>query len=184
MSLPVVPIPGVDEHGFVDGLALKKAAAAMSEAEFEATYATAALEAQARLPELGDSLESVGPEGPQLLTISDRSLEGLRYHGRVAFLTKRPGNPFPLLISIGRSVSNDLVLAMDSVSKMHGYFTQSEGVWYYADRSSTNGSLLNGERLEAERKQPLAPGDLLQLGPNAMLRFEDARGLCQRLCSV
>lgn len=183
MSLPSLRIPGADAHGFVDGLALRKTAHGMSEQTFASSYPTAALEAEIVLPQLGDSADGQGSLGPQLLTVSDRSLEGLRYHGCVAFLTKRPGNPFPLLISIGRSVSNDLVVAIDSISKMHGYFTRTGEDWWYADRSSTNGSLLNGERLEPESKHSLSAGDSLQLGPNAIFRFETTAGMFRRLCA-
>ncbi|MCB1037361.1 MAG: FHA domain-containing protein [Acidobacteria bacterium] len=179
MSLPSVRVPGVDDHGWVDGFSLRKALAGLTPEEFVRIYPPGALEAEISLP---DSLRQVegDAQGHQLLTISDRGLEGLRYHGCVAFLTKRPGNPFPLLISIGRSVSNDLVLATDSVSKMHGYFTRSQGVWSYSDRSSTNGSFLNGRKLEPETKHSLEAGDILRLGPNAVLRFEDSSSLYRR----
>src|SRR5207302_1417787 len=44
------------------------------------------------------------------------------YHDRVAFLTKRPGNPFPQMVSIGRAMNNDIVILLETISKLHGYF--------------------------------------------------------------
>jgi pSer/pThr/pTyr-binding forkhead associated (FHA) protein len=51
-----------------------------------------------------------------------------------------------------------------SVSSRHAVVRQRAGSWSIADLGSTNGTLLRGTRLAAEREHPLAEGDLLQFG--------------------
>ncbi len=102
--------------------------------------------------------------GVQLLTIAVGGMGVLRYLNKIGFLRKRPGNPYAHLISIGRSATNDLVVSLDTVSKVHGYFVHNDGVWQFTDRGSTNGSCLNEKRLEAGKPVQLIDGDRLQLG--------------------
>ncbi len=117
----------------------------------------------------------------QLLTVSIKSAAVLRYLNRIAFLCKRPGNPYAHLVSIGRSASNDIAIAVDSVSKVHGYFALDGDSWSFTDHSSTNGSLLNDEPLQAGEKYPLADGDFLQLGLEVTLEYFTPGRLYDRL---
>lgn len=119
-------------------------------------------------------------KGVQLLTVSIKSSAILKYLGKVAFVAKRPGNPFAHLISIGRSARNDIVIAVDSVSKVHGYFVPEGDRWFFTDHGSTNGSLLDGEELVANKKYPLGDGQVLQLGLEVMLEFLSPKGLYQK----
>lgn len=79
-------------------------------------------------------------------TVQDEGGAGMaRYRGKIGFVAKRPGNPFPTMISIGRALNSDVVLALDSVSKIHGYFSPGEpGEWWLTDLRSTNGITING----------------------------------------
>ena len=63
--------------------------------------------------------------------------------------------------TIGRSASNDIVLPDPSVSKHHAQVVQEEDGWRLMDLESTNGTFVNGDRVEAHR---LAPGDTVLLG--------------------
>lgn len=54
--------------------------------------------------------------------------------------------------------------AFDTISSSHGVFTQSGRGWTFKDIGSTNGSLLNGRRLQTNREEPLSHGDTLQMG--------------------
>ena len=69
------------------------------------------------------------------------------------------------LISIGRGVSNDLVLNDGSISRLHAVLKQVDGNILIADRGSTNGVLVNGKRITEDT--PLNDGDRAHLG-----RFE------------
>ena len=120
-------------------------------------------------------------KGVQLLTVSIKSTAILKYLGKAAFVTKRPGNPFAHLISVGRSARNDITIAVDSVSKVHGYFVPEGDRWCFTDHGSTNGSSLDGEELVSGRKYPLKDGQILQLGLEVMLEFLTPEGLYRKL---
>src|SRR4051812_47039625 len=63
-------------------------------------------------------------------------------------------------ISIGRRSENGLVLQGERVSRHHARIAAAHGRWYVADLDSTNGTLLNGERLRGESRW-LASGDTI-----------------------
>lgn len=94
-----------------------------------------------------------------------------RYYGQVGFLAKRPGNPFPNMISVGRAPTTDLSLAITSVSKMHGYFLCMDGSWQVCDQSSTNGVFVNGERLTQRVPKQLEDGDVIKFGLDIRFQF-------------
>src|SRR5512146_810767 len=73
------------------------------------------------------------------------------------------------LTTIGRGSSNDLVLADSSVSRYHAVLKRAEQGFVIADRGSTNGVLIGGERVGAEH--PLRHGDVFHVGAYA-LKFE------------
>ncbi|MBI3983454.1 MAG: FHA domain-containing protein [Gemmatimonadetes bacterium] len=66
------------------------------------------------------------------------------------------------IVNVGRADYNDVVLVDDSVSTTHAKIQRREGVWVLVDLESTNGSFVDGERVEGET--PLAPGALLRFG--------------------
>ena len=73
------------------------------------------------------------------------------------------------ITSIGRSNSNDLVLNHHSVSRLHAVVKQTETGFAIADRGSTNGVVLGGQRIEGERL--LQDGDTFRIG-SYELKFE------------
>lgn len=52
------------------------------------------------------------------------------------------------VVSFGRQPDNDIVLDLEFVSRIHGVFYMEEGIWYVQDLNSTNGILVNGNRVE------------------------------------
>src|SRR5512142_769986 len=66
------------------------------------------------------------------------------------------------VVTIGRGVSNDLVLNDASISRLHAVVKQVGGDIVIADRGSTNGVLLNGQRITAETR--MAAGDRAHVG--------------------
>ncbi len=178
--------PDADEHGFVPFELIKKQAIGMTREQFLGDFPTPAL-----LVVYGGGDPSSGGEafdpndsGVQLLTVSVKSTAILRYLGRVAFVAKRPGNPFAHLISIGRSASNDITIAVDSVSKVHGYFAREGDGWGFTDHGSTNGSTLAGKELAPGGKYPLNDGEVLQLGLEAMLQYLSPEGLYRKVAQL
>ena len=73
-------------------------------------------------------------------------------------------------LTVGRSDGNDLELRGDEfASAEHARFEpRRDGVWL-SDVGSTNGTFVNGARLERPRK--LAPGDVIRIG-STDLRFD------------
>jgi pSer/pThr/pTyr-binding forkhead associated (FHA) protein/tetratricopeptide (TPR) repeat protein len=69
--------------------------------------------------------------------------------------------------SLGRGIDNDVVLADIAVSRKHTLICFENGRFVMRDLGSGNGTLVNGERLDAHT---LEDGDQLELG-NTLLRF-------------
>jgi len=83
----------------------------------------------------------------------------------------RSGSVFPLdaVTSIGRDVNNSVVVDDDFVSGEHCLLTFRGRAWYVEDLGSTNGTYVNGDRVDGIAA--LGFGDELQVG-NARLRLE------------
>jgi hypothetical protein len=75
-----------------------------------------------------------------------------------------PGSSIPLdaVNSLGRDVNNSIVVDDTFVSAEHSLLTFRGRAWYVEDRGSTNGTWLNGQRVEG--LLPLGYGDELQVG--------------------
>lgn len=75
------------------------------------------------------------------------------------------GHEFPLtspVTTIGRGRGCDLVLDYGFVSRLHARLEQADDACTIVDCDSTNGTYLNGRRIEGA--QPLAPGDRIAIG--------------------
>src|SRR2546423_655780 len=64
-------------------------------------------------------------------------------------------------LTIGRLISNDLLLNHRTVSRTHAGIKEINGEYWIFNLSSSNGTVLNGELVD---KTPLADGDVLQIG--------------------
>ena len=176
--------PDADEHGFVAFDLIKERAAQQTRDRFIEEYPAPALMVLfgGAGSAHGDALD-VRDSGIQLLTVSIKSTAILRYLGKLAFIAKRPGNPYAHLISVGRSASNDITLAVDSVSKVHGYFVRDGGGWCFTDHGSTNGTTLNGNELSTGEKYRLFDGSVLKLGVEALVEYLSPDALYDRALS-
>lgn len=75
---------------------------------------------------------------------------------------------------IGRAKANDIVLDDVAVSSEHCRIRAENGAFVVHDLSSTNGTFVNDHKIS---RQPLAAGDLLQVGETFMqFRLEHRRG--------
>jgi pSer/pThr/pTyr-binding forkhead associated (FHA) protein len=75
------------------------------------------------------------------------------------------GKRFPIkvpIVNVGRADYNDIVLVDESVSTTHAKLQRREGIWILVDLDSTNGTMVDGERVEGE--VPLATGALVRFG--------------------
>ena len=80
-------------------------------------------------------------------------------------LVDTSGREFPVrpgVNAIGRE--GDIALADGRVSRRHAQVVSENGVLAIEDLGSTNGTLVNGEKLEPNTQRPLASGDKISLG--------------------
>ncbi len=177
-------MPGATKEGFLSRDALAAQARAQTEDVFAKVYAFPALfvvDITVGAPGASGARDATVQAGPQLMTMLGGSMNAFRYLHEVGFLVKRPGNPFPQFISVGRAANNDLVFAVDSVSKFHGYFTLDDGRWAITDFRSTNGTELNGKRIEPTIPTPVADRARLRFGEHVVVEFLEPRSLYARL---
>jgi pSer/pThr/pTyr-binding forkhead associated (FHA) protein len=73
------------------------------------------------------------------------------------------------IVNIGRADYCDIVLPDDSVSSQHAKLTRREGIWVLSDLGSTNGTMVDGEKIDGD--VPLAPGAFVRFG-DVQLVFE------------
>jgi pSer/pThr/pTyr-binding forkhead associated (FHA) protein len=85
--------------------------------------------------------------------------------------TVRPGAIFELgpVTPIGRRADNVIILNDDFVSSEHSLVAYRDGQWWLSDIASTNGTFLNGEKLNQPRV--LRIGDVVGVG-RVKLRLE------------
>lgn len=119
------------------------------------------------------------PEDPQWMTMN------LSEFARVAVTTeeqvswavsiqKRPGNPEPDRISVGRARSCDIVLRYPYISKIHAVVLEKDDRHSLMDMGSSNGTRVNGVELDKGGKVRLELGDTVQFG-ELELRYVSAR---------
>ncbi len=87
----------------------------------------------------------------------------------------QPNQIYPLdksIVTLGRDITNDIVINDPEVSRHHCRLTQGGGGFTIEDLGSTNGTFINGQRLTGAR--PLSPGDMVGLGETVTLAYESA----------
>ena len=74
------------------------------------------------------------------------------------------GQAIPLepVTRLGRASDNTIVLEDEFVSTAHSLLVLRDGRWWVRDAGSTNGTVVNGQRIDGEI--PLREGDELQIG--------------------
>ena len=60
----------------------------------------------------------------------------------------------------------------DAVSRRHAEVRRREGSYFVVDSMSTNGTFLNGEKLDPYKEYPLTPGDRIRIGDRTEIIFE------------
>jgi hypothetical protein len=76
-------------------------------------------------------------------------------------------------ITLGRDITNQIVINDPEVSRHHLRLKQSTEGWTLEDLGSTNGTFINGQRISGQKM--LQNGDLIGLGETVTLGYERAR---------
>lgn len=67
------------------------------------------------------------------------------------------------MVTIGRDPDNGIVIDSDSVSRRHCSIFEVNGFWFFRDFDSTNGSWINGLKVNGKQIRLLRDGDLIIL---------------------
>ena len=115
----------------------------------------------------GGSTMIYNPDGEQVGQLEDRPQHGanrplLLFEGKRLVVG-------PAGVSLGRSRQCDVVLPDPNVSRQHAEIRPRGSGWVLTDLGSTNGSLLNGRRIDAPAT--VRPGDEIELG-TSLITFE------------
>lgn len=78
----------------------------------------------------------------------------------------------PLLLNVGRTPDNDLVLEDQQVSRHHAEIRVERDVVLLTDVGSTNGTFIDGERLAANNPIRLLPGTEVRIGSFVLVLLE------------
>lgn len=73
--------------------------------------------------------------------------------------------------SVGRTEDNDICIPDGSVSSSHGEFTHDGSTWTFTDLGSTNGTKVNGERVQ---NVELGHGASFEIGNTAATFYDEA----------
>lgn len=86
------------------------------------------------------------------------------------------GQTFDLstVTTVGRDLSNDVVLPDSYVSSLHARIERRDNRWWVEDMGATNTVHLNGRPLGSQASAPLDPGDILRIG-RTDLKFRRGR---------
>ncbi len=79
-------------------------------------------------------------------------------------------------VFIGRGAQCDIVLQEQLVSREHACIQPGSQGWNLVDLGSTNGTFLNGQRLQAHQAYLLHPGDRVTIGSVSLVLRPDVAG--------
>jgi pSer/pThr/pTyr-binding forkhead associated (FHA) protein len=86
-------------------------------------------------------------------------------------------------IAVGRSKSNDIVLRGSKVSKQHAAFCREGEHWKLVDLGSSNGTAVNGNRLQKDRKIKIKSRDVISFW-RYTFEFHEASSFIEFLLKV
>ncbi len=79
-------------------------------------------------------------------------------------LVKKLGTPFVDLITLGRTEGNDITIDDISVSRFQAFFRRRYGRWFVCDAGSSNGTRVDGKKLEPRTEAEVLSNTRLRFG--------------------
>lgn len=101
----------------------------------------------------------------------------------VELSVKRTADP-SRVFTIGRSATCDLVLDLNQVSKLHTYLGRIDEQWLIADADSSNGTFIDGLRLEANQQYPIDESVRLNISTGIEVYFIEVDTLLGAISEV
>ncbi len=92
-------------------------------------------------------------------------------------------NGFPFGVTIGHAENNDIVLTNQHVSRFHAYIKQGPKGATLVDADSTNGTFLDGVRLQPTKPTPLPPEAHISFG-GEVVRYLEPEQLAAHLSEL
>jgi len=77
------------------------------------------------------------------------------------------------VVTVGRSRESDISIPSQMVSRNHGQIAHEKGLWVYTDLKSSNGSRVNGKRVD---RHVLQTGDVIDVG-GFMITYKEIHDL-------
>ena len=149
----------------------------VGEVVFRRRHAAPVLIVTGRAAELVTGPEASSREVTMLSKPGGGEIKSLALMHRVFPIIKAPFSPRgPVLV--GRTGDNDLAIPEYSISKRHCFFEFLPGEILLFDCGSTNGTLLDGQRLEPKKGTRLKGGEIVTLGRYAFM-YQPADGFLQ-----
>jgi hypothetical protein len=106
--------------------------------------------------------------------VTSADIDPFAHEWQVLPVVKRPDNPFPERMTVGRAVNCDLVLRVPFVSKVHAHILFGpEGGYSLHDNRPSHATFHNRKKLEPGATLPLAVGDFIGFG-SLEFQFLDA----------
>jgi VWFA-related protein len=129
-------------------------------------------------PEMFDAATNIVEMDPEKTDVIPGSLPPLATLQFVQYPDMRrvndsePITEFPFTIGRGRSVTNHLSLDEDtSVSRRHAVITFENGQFLLSDEGSSNGTVVDGNRILPNTPTPLVDGTRIMFGKNTVMTF-------------
>jgi pSer/pThr/pTyr-binding forkhead associated (FHA) protein len=121
-----------------------------------------------RFGALDDGAFKAGFGHPFLLQEGKLRVEGGNPAERHVFLLRRPATG---KLVVGRSPSADVSIPDGQVSSKHAELSEQDGRWLLTDVASTNGTFLEGRKVQPNTPQPLTDTLPVRFGPDAAFMF-------------
>jgi hypothetical protein len=149
--------------------------------EFRREHGRPALVGVGIVGELQD--KNRGRSGTLRMNVMSGTVPAQSLVGRIWAVTKGSNGPRGPAISGGRASSNDIVLPDFTISNHHFHFRYEAMRLIVIDLGSTNGTYVNGARIEPEQRVPVPNGARLVFG-RYQFEFLTAQGFVSTVSEV